>query len=84
MVCMVRQHRNGLTDESFDTHQIACFSRLAEGKGLALSASSRSPANSVNIGFWFVGQIVVEDVRDAVHVDATAGDVGGHKDRDLA
>jgi len=81
---MVRQHRNGLTDESFDPHQIACFSRLTERKGLALSASSRSPANSVDIRFWFVGQIVVEDVRNAVHVNATAGDVRGHKDGDIA
>ena len=29
-------------------------------------------------------EVVIDDVRDAVHVDAARGDVGGHEDADLA
>ena len=76
---MVRQHGNGLTDKALNAHQVPRFGGFTEGKGLPCPSSSGGTANSVDVGFGLVGQIVVEDVRDTVHIDATAGDVGGHK-----
>lgn len=81
---MFGQYRNGLADESFDAHQVARFGGLAESKGLPFPPSSGSTTDSVDVGFRFLGQIVVEEVRDAVHIDATTGDVGGHKDGNVA
>jgi len=34
--------------------------------------------------FGFLREVVVDDVRDVVHVDATSGDVGGYEDAIMA
>ena len=42
------------------------------------------PADAVDVVLQVVRQVVVDDVRDAEHVDAAADHVGGDQDRDLA
>ena len=50
-------------------------------KERAMPAGARAAraADAVDVGLGHVGQVVVDDVRDAVDVDAARGDVGGHQ-----
>src|SRR5262249_26639663 len=41
-------------------------------------------ADSMDEVFGFLREVVVDDVRDVVHVDATSGDVGGYEDAIMA
>mmetsp|Transcript_8500 Transcript_8500/g.27974 ORF Transcript_8500/g.27974 Transcript_8500/m.27974 type:complete len:232 (-) Transcript_8500:564-1259(-) len=45
--------------------------------GNALAAEAARPANAMDVELAVVGQIVVDDQRDLLHVDAAAPDVGG-------
>src|SRR5262245_404941 len=49
----------------------------------ALGAGPRGAADAVDIGFRHVGQVEIDDMADAVDIDAARGDVGGHQRADL-
>ena len=55
-----------------------------EADGRAVGTRAGRPADAVDIGFRYEGQFEVHHVRDAVHIDAAGGDVGGDQDAQLA
>lgn len=77
MELVVLDDGNVLPQEPLNADKIARFRIVAEGVRHAFSARTRRASNTVNVHFGFVGQIVVEHVRNVVDVDASAGDVCG-------
>ena len=57
---------------------------VAERDRRAGGAGAGGAADSVDIAFRLVGHVVIDDVGDAVDVDAAGGDVGGDEHADLA
>ena len=51
---------------------------------MTASASTSSAADPVDIGLWDIGEVVIEDVADAIDIDASGGDIGCHEDLDLS
>jgi transglutaminase-like putative cysteine protease len=69
--------RNGAADQLFDGAEIALFLAGAEGERMAAGPGARGAADAVDIAFRVDGNIKIDNVRDAVDVDAAGGDVGG-------
>ena len=61
----------------FDGTEHASFTRRNKKNGITLSAGTPGAPNSVNVGFGVVGNVVVDDVADAIHVQTTRRDVCG-------
>ena len=72
-------------DQLFDVAQITQFlTACHEGDCGAVGTGARGAANTVDVGFGNVCEIEVDDVTDAIDVDAACGDVGGNKSSDFA
>ena len=76
--------RNLLANGLFDITQKTTIFRRAEGDGLTRSTSTGGTANAVDIGLRHKWQVVVEDVGDAINVDAAGGNIGCHEGQHLA
>lgn len=70
-------HWNLLTDQALDVAQPVPFSRFAERQRTAVSAGSCGPADAVDVGLGFVGNVEVDDEGNAFDVDPARRDVGG-------
>ena len=68
---------NGAADQALDGSKVRHLFTIAERDGGAGCAGSAGAADAVDVGFRLVGQVVVDDVGNAVDVDAAAGNVGG-------
>ena len=55
------------------------FLGVAQRQGDALGAGAGSAADPVHVALGVVGQFVVDDVRDPLHVDPAGDDIGGHQ-----
>ena len=71
-------------DESLEGAQRAVILRGDEADGVADGQRPARPADTMNVVFRVHGEVVIDDVRDAVHVDPARGDVGGDEDADFA
>jgi hypothetical protein len=60
------------------------LARGDEQDRLALAPGAPGAADAVHIGFGVVGNVVIQHVADAFHVQAARGDIGGHQDVELA
>src|SRR5579883_424494 len=72
------------TNELLDVAQERRLVRIAERDRHAGSAGAGRAADTMNIGFRHIRQIVVEDVADAINIDAARGDVGRDQRAHLA
>ena len=52
--------------------------------GRALLSGAAGAADAVDVVLVFLGDVVVDDTVDVVHVDAAGGDVGGDQDGELS
>ena len=77
-------HGYRCADELLDVAQEGQLFAVAERDGDAVGAGARGAADAVHVGLRHVRQVEVDDVADAVDVDAAGGDVGGDQRRDLA
>ena len=84
MVRLLFQHLDLLVQEPLNTDQIARFGFITKRIGQAFLSSTSGSADAVNVDFGFVGQIEIEDVRNVVNIDASAGDVGSDKNEHIA
>ena len=75
--------RNLLSGQAFDTAQQIALGTITQRDRVTFRTSARSAANAVDISLRHLGQLVIDDVGDAVNVDATRGDVRCHKYTDL-
>lgn len=55
--------------------QESAFAGVAKGNGFSLFACARRTSNAMHIAFRFVGKLVVDDMRDAVNVEAARCDI---------
>src|SRR5579864_5403423 len=76
--------RNRQADQLFDVAQERHLLAVAQRDGDACGAGARGAADAMHIGLRHVRQVVIDDVADAVDVDAARGDVGGDQRPDLA
>ena len=72
-------------DEQMDAVQEGLVVKADEGDAFALASSAAGAADGVHVdlGFGF-GEVEVDDVRDAVDVEAARRDVGGDETLDAA
>src|SRR6185295_12569452 len=83
-------HRRGphhlqlLAGEALDRAQVGALLVVAEGQRDPAGAGAAGAADAVDVALGLVGDVQVDDVGDAVDVDAAGGDVGGHQDADAA
>jgi len=73
-----------LADCALDIAQERTLLLIAERKGDAIGACARGTSNAMDVAFGDVGQVVVDHMADAFHVDAARGDVSGDQDAHLA
>src|SRR5262245_54781062 len=71
--------RNRHPDQLLDVAQVGALLGVAERDRDAAGAGARGAADAVHVAFGNVRQVVVDDVADAVDVDAARGDVGRHQ-----
>src|SRR5690606_787187 len=77
-------HGDAAPDEMLDAADLVAFGVRREGVGLAVATGTAGAADPVNIVFSLHGQVVVEGVADALHVNSAGGHVGGHQNAQLA
>src|SRR5690606_7336701 len=63
-------HGDAAPDEMLDAADLVAFGVRREGVGLAVATGTAGAADPVNIVFSLHGQVVVEGVADALHVNA--------------
>ncbi len=61
-----------LTCRHFDPLQLALFAWVQEQDRLARPSSTAGPANAMDVAFAIEGQIVIDDVADALNIEARA------------
>src|SRR5690554_4367999 len=67
-----------------DPARLAAFAEAHEGDRDTGTPGPAGTADAVGVGLGVLGQVVVEDVGDARHVEAAGGHVGGDQHVDLA
>src|SRR4051794_40933326 len=65
---LIAGHANRLTNQSLDCFQILTFIGVHEGNRVSLGASASGPTDAVHVRLRFVREVIVEYVRDIVHV----------------
>ena len=80
MIRMLPIDADGKSDEVFYLQQIRPFGFITEGQGHSAAAGTPRPADSVDVGFGFIGQIEVDHVADVGHVDAPGCEIRCHQD----
>ena len=73
-----------LARRAFDCAQHVAFARRDEQDRFALASRPPGAADPVDVGLGIVGDIVVDDVADALDVEPSRGDVGRDQNVDLA
>ncbi len=76
--------RDRYAHQPLDVPEISPLARIAEGDRPALGTGSRGPADPMHVALGLVRQLIIDDMRDARHVDAARRDVGGDEDAGLA
>src|SRR5262249_11904266 len=71
-------------DQDFDARQLVAFLGSDKRIGYAFAAYAAGAADAVDVVVGRLRDVVVDDVRDAGDVDATAHDVGGDQDSHFA
>src|SRR3569623_2206154 len=76
--------REGDAGQPLDVAQIGVFLTCDERDRGAFGASACGAADAMDIGFRHDRQIEIEDVGDAVDIDAACGDIGRDQGADVA
>src|SRR6185436_10955394 len=76
--------RNRHPDEFLDVAQECPLLRIAERDRDSLGAGTCGAADAMHVTFRNVRKIVVDDVADAVDVDAARRDIGGYQGAHVA
>ena len=65
--------------EALDLAELALLLGGQEGDGLAVAAGAARATDTVHVGLGLAGHVEVDHQADAVHVQASGGDVRGHQ-----
>src|SRR3990172_8379373 len=66
-----------LADQAFDRPQFAAFAGAAQRQGDPAGAGPARATNAMHITFRLIGYLEIDDVGDAVDVDAASRQIGG-------
>ena len=69
----------GLVGNPVNVAEESSFFPVAKRVGNAIVACTACAANAVYVGFWHVGQVVINNVGYFIHVNAAGGDICGHQ-----
>ena len=67
-------------DETLQAAQGTGVFRGHKAQGIANRMGTTGAADAMHIVFRMHGKVKVHHVRDAVHIDASGGNIGGHQD----
>ena len=73
-----RDHR-----QSLDVPEVGPLARIAEGECRSARARPRRASNAMHVAFRLARQLEIDDMRDARHVDASRGNIGGNENAGL-
>ena len=77
---MTSGNRYFFTDQLLDIFQIRNLFHIAKGKSDPATAGTTGTADTVHIGFRYIRQIIVDDMRKMVDIDTAGGDIGRDQD----
>ena len=80
---MIFDHRDALANGPLDIMQIAAFAVVAERDGDAAGPGPCGAPYAVDVAFGIVGHLEVDDVGDALHIDAPGRNVRRHEGLDV-
>ena len=66
--------------DAFERADHVVVFRRDERECVASALGTSCTSDAVDVGIGGIGHVEVDDVRDAVHIQATRGDVGGNHD----
>ena len=72
---MVFDHRYLISNETLNPNEVSGFGLITKPVSDSRTPRSCSASDSVDITLRLVGKVVIEHVRNAVNVDASAGDI---------
>ena len=76
--------RHSVADQLLDAAQEIAFTGRTERNGVAPGPGPGGAADAVDVYFGFHGQVIVDDMGNAVHVQPAGGDIGGDQHADAA
>ena len=68
---------NWLANQVLNITQLFSLTRGTKRDGISLSARASRPSDAVNVSLRLIRKVVVDDMRDAIHIDAARRDVRG-------
>ena len=77
---MASGNRYFFTDQLLDIFQIRNLFHIAKGKSDPATPGTTGTADTVHIGFRYIRQIIVDDMRKMVDIDTAGGDIGRDQD----
>src|SRR6266571_1128025 len=81
---MIADDRHALLDQPLDVPEKSTFLAVTELDRNAVGSGAGSAADAVHIAFRHVRQVEIDDMSDAVDIDAARRDVGSDKNTNLA
>ena len=72
-----------LAGVALDDAQHVALARCHEQDRITVTAGAAGAPDTMGVGLGVIRDVVVDDVRDALDVDAAGGDIGGHHDVEL-
>jgi len=81
MVYVDDERRLGQPFNSLDESDLIS---VAERHGRAVAAGSGSASDAMHVAFGIPGHFIVDDVGNAINIDAAGGDIGGDQRLDVA
>ena len=70
-------------DQPFDPLQYQNLAGVTQGESDSCGPGPRRPANAVNVALRIVRKFVIDDMRNALNIDAPCNDIGGNQNADL-
>src|SRR5690606_21848372 len=77
-------HRYAAADEMLNTTDLMAFGMGGQGIGLTVAAGATRTADAMHVIFRLHGQVIVESMADALHVDAAGSDISCYQNAQLA
>ena len=78
------QPGNARADEALDGADVIEVFRGEDGEGVAFVLRAAGAADAVDVVFRMAGDIVIDDVRDALDIEPARGEIGGDEHFELA
>lgn len=84
VVGVIRMDRYYFGDELVDIAQKHTLVRAAKGQGNATGSRAPRTADAVDIGLRLVGNVIIDNMGQAININAARRDICGHQGPGLA